>query len=427
MKFTAQLDVSVVAHETADEVVVLLDLEAPDLTPDADRAPAIFQVVLDRSGSMSDLLPAAVEALERLVDRLDARDSFGVVVFDDQAQVAVPAGPVDDKDRIVAQLRSIQPGGMTDLGAGLLRGLQEVRRVSKAEGTTGATLLLVSDGHTNCGVTDQARLASVASHGRAMGVVTSTLGLGLGYDESLLEALARSGAGNHVFAAGADQAGAAIAAEATGLLSKTVQAASLTVRFSEDVRMLRVYNDLPGHQVAPDAVMLEIGDLYAGEKRKLLLKLEVPAMAALGLKQVASLELGYVELPDMVGQTVLLPLTVNVVPGDQAAGRVADPVVRTEVLFQEAQDDKKLASEALERGDREQARRHLGAARSKLEQAGEAAPDALLADVQVELDDVRCFGAGIDTHAPAMMSKMTRESFYEARYKRGRRRSGDEG
>ena len=146
---------------------------------------------------------------------------------------------------------------------------------------------------------------------------------------------------------------------------------------------------------------------------------------ALGLKQVASLELSYVELPGMVGQTVVLPLTVNVVPGDQAAGRVADPVVRTEVLFQEAQDDKKLASEALERGDRDAARRHLEGARSKLEQAGEAAPDELLSDVQLELDDVGTFAAGIDIHEPTMMSKLTRESFYQARYKRGRERTED--
>ena len=426
MKFSAQLDVNVVAHETADEVVVLLDLEAPELAPDVARAPATFQVVLDRSGSMSHLLPAAVEALEKLVARLDARDNFGVVVFDDVAEVAVPAGPVIDRERILAQLGQIRAGGMTDLGVGLLRGLQEVRRVAITAGdAAGATLLVVSDGHTNSGITEPGRLASVAAQGRTIGVVTSTLGLGLGYDESLLEAMARSGAGNHVFAEGAEQAGAAIAAEATGLLSKTVQATILTVRFSKDARVLRVYNDLPGHQVAPDAVILEIGDLYAGEKRKLLLKLEVPAMAALGLKQVAELELSYVELPAMVGQSVVLPLTVNVVPGDEAAGRVADPVVRTEVLFQEAQDDKKSASEALERGDRDSARCHLDAARTKLEEAGEAAPWELLPDVQGELDDVGRFVAGLEVQEATTMSKLTRESFYRARYKRGRERPED--
>ena len=33
-----------------------------------------------------------------------------------------------------------------------------------------------------------------------------------------------------------------------------------------------------------------------------------------------------------------LPISVNVVPGDEAAGRVPHPSVRSEVLFQEAQD-----------------------------------------------------------------------------------------
>src|SRR4051794_40669563 len=138
---------------------------------------------------MAGMLPAAVEALENLVARLDARDNFGVVVFDDEAEVAVPAGPVDDKDRILAQLRSIQVGGMTDLGSGLLRGLQEVRRVKAAEDAAGATLLMVSDGHTNSGISDPGQLASIAVRGPTIGVVTSTLGLGLGYDESLLEAV----------------------------------------------------------------------------------------------------------------------------------------------------------------------------------------------------------------------------------------------
>lgn len=423
MKFSAQLDVNVVAHETTDEVVVLLDLEAPDLVTDEDRAPATFQVVLDRSGSMDDLLPSAIQALEALVSRLDARDNFGVVVFDDTAEIAVPSGPVVDKERIVHLLRQIRVGGMTDLGAGLLRGLQEVRRV----GADASTLLIVSDGHTNAGVTDLDALAGVAAQGRGHGVVTSTLGLGLGYDETLLAGLARSGAGNHVFAEGADQAGAAIAAEATGLLSKTVQAATLTMTFHDAVEMLRVYNDLPGHQLAPGVVMLEIGDLYAGERRKLLLKLRVPAMAALGLAQVAELELRYVELPQLVEQVVTLPITVNVVPGDQAAGRVPDPVVRSEVLFQEAQDDKLAASKALERGDRETATERLDAARAKLTEAGVDAPEEVLADLREELDDVGTFVTGMQTHDSAYTSKMTRDSFYQSRYKRGRRRPQDGG
>ena len=74
------------------------------------------------------------------------------------------------------------------------------------------------------------RLARVAAGARDRGVTTSTVGIGLGYDELLLAELARGGQGNHVFAEHGDDAAAAVAGEVEGLLSKTVQAASLIIR-----------------------------------------------------------------------------------------------------------------------------------------------------------------------------------------------------
>ena len=54
MKFTAMLDVNVVAHETDDDVTVLLELEAPAAPDTGEERPAnTLQVVLDRSGSMA--------------------------------------------------------------------------------------------------------------------------------------------------------------------------------------------------------------------------------------------------------------------------------------------------------------------------------------------------------------------------------------
>ena len=72
----------------------------------------------------------------------------------------------------------------------------------------------------------------------------------------------------------------------------------------------------------------------------------MPAIAALGLTEVATLEFTYVELPALKQHTITVPLHVNVVPGDQAAGRIPDPVVRTEVVYQRAQQAKREASSA---------------------------------------------------------------------------------
>jgi Ca-activated chloride channel family protein len=425
MKFTAMLDVNVVAHETDDDITVLLELEAPQAPDTGEERPGnTLQVVLDRSGSMAGgPLAGAIDALVGVVARLDGRDRFGVVVFDDAAQVVVPCGPLTDKQAVVDALREIHPGGCTDLGAGYLRGLQELRRAASAPGApAGGTLLVISDGHVNSGIQDADRFAELASKANADGVVTSTLGYGLGYDETLLTAIARSGAGNHEFAENPDAAGAAIASEVDGLLSKVVQAASLTIRFSPDVQMVRLYNELLAHQVGDGEVVVELGDLYAQETRKLLMRFHVPAMAALGLAEVASLELRYVEVPALVEQSVTLPITVNVVPGDEAAGRVANPVVRSEVLYQEAQQSKRQASEAFEAGDLDAGKRLLGEASAGLTMACAMAPEELRVDFVREAEEIGTMRQGADAMGSNYMSKQTRASYYRESTKRGRRR-----
>ncbi|HSD80171.1 MAG TPA: VWA domain-containing protein, partial [Solirubrobacteraceae bacterium] len=345
MHVTAHLDVDLVAVQQPDRVTVMLELLAPVEPPAAARPPATVQIVLDRSGSMAsgDRLGAARTALAALVDRLDPRDAFGLVTFDDAVDVAVPAGRLTDKPAVKAAVAAVDAGGTTNLSAGLLRGVQEARRAAAGGG---ATLLLISDGMANQGVTDAVRLEAVAATARRRGGVTiSTIGVGLGYDDTVLAALARGGQGDHVFAEGADAAAAAVAGEVEGLLHRTVQAASLLVRPTGDVRGVQLYNDLAARAV-PGGVMVELGDLWAGERRRLLLALDVPAIAALGLAQVATLELRYVALPALAEQAVTLPISVNVVPGDRAAGRIPDPTVRTELLFQQAQDAKRRAADA---------------------------------------------------------------------------------
>ncbi|HEY9564289.1 MAG TPA: VWA domain-containing protein [Nocardioides sp.] len=417
MKINALLDVNVVAHEAEDEVAVLLELEAPVALADATRAQASLQVVLDRSGSMDGApLEGAKQALVALVRRLEPTDNFGLVTFDSSAQVVVPAGPLTDKDAVSQAIQLVRSGGTTDLSAGYLRGLREIRRVAM----TGGTVLVISDGHVNTGLRLPDEFASVTAKAYADGLVTSTLGYGQGYDETLLSTMSRAGSGNHVFADNPDEAGAAIAGEVDGLLNKVVQSASLTVKFEPAVQFLRLYNDLPVQQIGDGTVMIELGDLYGEETRKVLLKFKVPAMAGLGLAQIATLELSYVELPSLVEQMAALPITVNVVPGDEAAGRVPHPSVHSEVLFQEAQDAKRQASEAFERGEVETGTRFLDETKARLSRSLEVAPDALKPEIRAELNEVEQMGAMTQEVGTAHMSKMSRESYHRGSRKRGR-------
>lgn len=413
MQVNAHIDVDVVAIEQEDEVTVLLELQAPVLDEGGERPPAAVQVVLDRSGSMADgRLEAAKEALLRLVDRLDPSDHFGLVAFDDQVQVVVPAAPLTDKPAVRRAIAALEPGGMTNLSGGLLRGLQEARRATAAGGA-GATLLLLSDGHANQGETDATRLRRVAAGARDRGVTTSTIGIGLGYDERLLAEMAAGGQGDHVFAEHGDAAAAAVAGQVEGLLSKTVQAASLLVRPDGPVGSLTVWNDLPAAGI-DGGVLVELGDLWSGEERKVVLTFAVPAKAELGLARIAELELRYVAVPELAEQTVTLPVCVNVVPGDQAAGRIADPKVRTELVYQRTQQAKRRGADALRDGD-------LPAARAAWAEAdGLIAAAPPTADLLEEREVLRSLRERADAGEEAWAAKFSRADTDRKSRRRGR-------
>ena len=382
MHLTAHLDLDVVAHETDDQLSVLVELTAPEQPVDADRAPSTLIVVLDRSGSMAGpRLEQAKAALTALIDQLDPHDRFGLVTFDQRTTVAVPAGALTDKPAAKRAIAQVQPGGSTDLSGGYLRGLQEAGRVAAG---AGATVLLISDGHANAGLTDPVQLAGLARRAQADRITTSTLGMGLGYDERLLSAIASGGAGNEHFAETADEAGKLIAGEVDGLLALVSQAGSLRVQLTPQVRAVRVINDL-SVVALPDGIMIELGAFYAGEIRKLIMTFDVPGVPRLGLAEVATLTFTYLALPALEQQTVTLPLYVNVVPGDQAAGRIPDPVVRIESAFQLAQQAKRVASAAFSSGDPGAATGALDRARTLLRAARAGAPAPMATELSEEL------------------------------------------
>jgi Ca-activated chloride channel family protein len=417
MHISAHLDFDVVALQSDDRLSLLLELKAPAASADEPRAPVSLEVVLDRSGSMADgRLYAAQGALHTLVDKLGPEDVFGLVAFDHEVIVPVAAGPLADKEAVRQAIWSLAPRGMTNLSAGYLRGIQEARR-----GLNGArsTLLLLSDGHANEGVVDAGRLELVARGAGERGITTSTLGVGLGYDEVLMSAVAAGGAGNALFAEEPDAAGAAIAGEVEGLLTQTVQAAHLEIETSDAVSDVAVINDMPVQAVA-GGLMVELGDFYGEEERKLVLQFDVPAIAGLGLAKIADIELRYVELPALKTHTVTVPVHVNVVPGDEAAGRVANATVRTEVAFQEAQSAKRQAAEALRRGEVDAAAALYDAAGADLSGVAACAPAEAQPDIHAEAELLRELAQRATVDDAARLSKFTEADRHRKARQRGR-------
>ena len=352
MHVKALLDVDMVAMESSDKVTLMLDLTAPANPAHTSRPGQCVQVVLDRSGSMDGQpLESAKGSLLKLIDRLAPQDSFGLVAFDDQALVIVPTRTMADHHMpsLRKALRELRTGGSTDISAGYLMGLRELNRV---QAVGGSTLLLISDGHANAGEKDPKFFTDVSSKSATEKVTTSTIGLGTGYDETILEALAQGGGGAHRFAGTIDEAVGAIAAEVDDLLDKSIVNAVLRVTPSAVLAgapKIEVLQRLP-YWIDGETYVVQLVDLYSGENRRFVIDIPVPAMAALGLATIADITIEYLDLAQRQEISVSMPVNINVVPGDVASGRVPDPIVRAERLILEAQTAKSLAVDELRNG-----------------------------------------------------------------------------
>ena len=368
MKVKALLDIDLVALESTEKVTMMLDMTAPITGAAISRPGQAVEVVLDRSGSMSGpVFNSAKESILKLIDRLAPQDSFGLIAFDNQALIVAPIRTMADHDMPALRkaVREMQTGGNTDISAGYTMGLRELSRVAT---DAGATLLLISDGHANAGEQDPAVLAQIATKHATNKVTTSTIGLGTGYDEKILEAMAQGGNGAHRFAYTIDEAIGAIAAEVDDLLEKSVVNAVL--RFTPSPLLttnprIEILQRLP-HFKEGDTYVVQLGDLYAGENRRFVIDIEVPGMPALGLATIAEITLEYLDAAKMEEITVSMPVQVNVVPDDVAKGRLADPVVRAERLILTAQTEKATAIDELRSGNNAQASSRLKSTSEKL-------------------------------------------------------------
>lgn len=365
MHIDAHLDIDLVALDEADQVTCLLELTAPTDVTTAQRPGRTLVVVLDRSGSMSGApLHAAKDALHALARRLAPQDCFGVVTFDNRADVVLPCRPMRDHhpDEVARSIQGIESGGSTNISAGYLLALREAKAALTSTGHTSATVLLVSDGHANAGITEPGKIHDLARTAVDSQVVTSSLGYGLGYDEKLLEALSRGGNGDHRFAPDIDTCVGQMQQVVSDLLDVSTLATTIRIRPKDGlVEGVAVRQDIPTW-LEPDALVLNIGDMFAGEQRRLLIRLEVPGIPDLGTRTIADVEVQFTTVADLADHRIVLPITVNVVPGDAAAGRVPNPIVEVEQLLADVDDAKRTAAEQLRGHDLDAARSTLGTA-----------------------------------------------------------------
>lgn len=240
----------------------------------SERRPLNLAVVLDRSGSMAEegKIEYAKKAVRSLIDQLQEGDYFSFVIYDDVVQVIRASKRIKDKGELRDLLDEVYPRGATNLGGGLVAGLEQAERHWDSEYLN--RVILLSDGLANRGIVDPYELKRMAQRYRTKSISVTTMGVGLDYNENLMMGLSQSGGGNYYFIESPNSLATIFRKELRSLSSVAAQNASIELKLAEGVRV----RDVIGCDQQTDGkrVTIPLGDLYSGEGRQITVELEIP-------------------------------------------------------------------------------------------------------------------------------------------------------
>lgn len=393
----ASLSGSHVLHAGSGEMFLAIDLATRDAVK-SHRAPLNLAIVIDRSGSMQGVkLEQAKMAAKGLVARLAATDRVALVQYDDAAQILVPQLPADGqgKEHLYAVIDGIRESGGTNLHDGMALGRDEITK-TLAEGRINRVILL-SDGQANVGITDIPTLAQIASAAAEMGVRMTTVGLGVDYNEDLMEAIAENGRGQYYYVRDASTLQAVFAGELDAMQATVAQKATLRLEPTcEGSEIVEVYGYAWRREGG--AVVVPLADLTGGEARKILVRVKVPTRDR-GHARAVKATLSFDDAQGKGHKTAGVTLGVEVTSDGAVVKASANKDVLAKVEKVETATTLRKAAEAYDKGDVRGAQQMLGAQRGRTEEraAKYGLPPTATAPVYRELDEM---ANGVANSAP---------------------------
>ena len=112
---------------------------------DEFKGPQHLAIVIDCSVQNKRSFERSIRQATRAIERLTEKDTVSIIVFDDAAELLLPATSAADKAPILEKLQGLKPKGMKALFAGVAKGAEEVRR-NKSEEQAKRVMLLLGNG-----------------------------------------------------------------------------------------------------------------------------------------------------------------------------------------------------------------------------------------------------------------------------------------
>ncbi|MBW7984584.1 vWA domain-containing protein [Enterobacillus tribolii] len=373
------------------------------------RSPINLALVIDRSTSMSgERIKKAREAAVMAVNMLNEDDTLSVVTYDSVVEVIVPATKVKNKAQLIKKIETVQPRGMTALFAGVSKGLDQVGKHLDKEQVN--RIILLSDGQANTGPTSVSELAGLARIAAKKGVAITTMGIGEGYNEDLMTAIAQYSDGNHTFVQASSDLEKAFAREFDDVMSVVAQDVEVVIKTADQVTPVRLLGR--DGEIRGNTVTVKLNQLYANQEKYVLLEVIPPKGSNDQNKPLADVSVNYNNLStnkkDTYNEQVAVRYTRSAETVKQAL--VEDVVVDSAI--QKAAVENERAIKLMDEGKMAEAKEVLNQNAVALESLPVSKPEARM-KAQQNAEASKVLVEKMDTDSREAVRKSVKEKSFD--------------
>lgn len=275
------------------KIYLHIGLIADRIEREDGRPPVNVALVVDQSGSMKgQRLSSAKRAAKEALSRLSRADTVSLVAYNHQVDVLRHAGPVTDFSRLYSAVDRLSAHGRTALYAGVEEGARQVQSYFRDRQVN--RVILMSDGRANVGPSSPHELSKLGQTLAQDGITVSTIGLGLNYNEDLMQQLALASDGNHAFAETGDDLVRIFNSEFGDTLGITAQDVEILIEVRGGYSPTRILGR-PG-QIEGNRVKVKMAQLNGGFERYVIVELDAAAGAIGGEDAIADVKVSYLDL-----------------------------------------------------------------------------------------------------------------------------------
>lgn len=347
------LDRAVLPAGEVRRAVIKVSLQAPALHEKDARQPVNLAVVLDRSGSMGSgqKLEKAKEAAITALRRLNDRDLFSLVIYDQEVETVVPPQSAANTEWIESRINQITSRGNTALFAGVSQAAAELRK--HIEGNYVHRILLLSDGQANTGPSQPEDLGRLGTALMKERIAVTTIGVGTDYNEDLMTRLAQNSDGNTYFVESSRDLPRIFSAELGDVLSVFARDVILDIEILGGGRPIRIIGR--DGRVDDRHVELRLNNLYGGQEKYVLVEVEVPAGTERDDFKLATARCSYYNLFSRRSEKSEAGTTVRFSPRESDVSKSVNIAVQKDILVNAMAEAKDEAIRQADKGDRVQA------------------------------------------------------------------------